>query len=279
MTVIAIDVGATGIQAGFGGWSDRPVPVADDPTPGSAADLVDYLRETVVDLAARARDVDRSIEAVAVALPGTLSAAGRLTTSLHTGFAGLDLDSALGADLDCPLVVANDTNAQALGCATADETLCYVALGTGVGGAIVDDGHLFAGANGYAGEIGHVGVSGSDRDCVCGKTGCLYTRAAGEAIAADLGASWWRGDLSASARERVEAAGRAVGEAAATAATLVDPDRVVLTGHLTGYEPFATGLDAAPDHPFADLAVETVPETWPFARDGLAALARDADDG
>lgn len=279
MTVIAIDVGATGIQAGFGGWPDRPDPVADDETPADTDALVGYVRTTVEDLTATANAADRPVSAVAIGLPGTLDGDGRLAESLHTGFAGADVSSAVGAVVDHPVVLANDTNAQALGCGADAETLCYVALGTGVGGALVADGDLVEGANGFAGEIGHVRVAASDRPCVCGKTGCLYTLAAGTALEADLGEAWWADELDATERDRVETAGAAVGEAAATAAALVDPDRIVVAGHLTARDAFDRGLSATWDHPFSDCALETVVDTWPLARDGLVQCARRERDG
>lgn len=272
VTVITLDVGATGVQGGYGGWTAREEVQVDEPTPESTDAFVSLVRTVIADLRAEARNADRQVEAVAVGLPGTLTADGRLDTSLHTSFAGLDLEAALAGDVDCPLVLANDTNAQALGCASPEETLCYVALGTGVGGAVVDGGRLFEGARGFAGEVGHVRVTTSDRQCVCGKRGCLYTAAAGTALVEDLGDAWWDRDRTPSDRARIEDAGRAVGEAATTVAAVIDPDRVVVAGQLTGQAPFRSGLTGAVSHPFSACPVETVRGTWPLARDGLARL-------
>ena len=62
--------------------------------------------------------------------------------------------------------------------------LLFVALGTGVGAAVVLDGTPLRGAHARAGEIGHVPVAGHDEPCPCGGRGCLETVASARAVAA-----------------------------------------------------------------------------------------------
>jgi glucokinase len=77
-----------------------------------------------------------------------------------------------------PIHLANDVNAAALGelkfgAGEDYETFVMVTLGTGVGGAIVVDGRLHQGIQGFAGEVGHMTVDPNGPACACGNIGCL----------------------------------------------------------------------------------------------------------
>jgi glucokinase len=93
----------------------------------------------------------------------------------------------LEEDLMMPVIVANDANVAALGEAwmgggKGEKNLIMVTLGTGVGGGIISEGNLIAGAHGSGGEIGHMHVEDNETDfCGCGRTGCLeqYASATG----------------------------------------------------------------------------------------------------
>lgn len=277
-TAVVVDVGATWTQAGFGGWEERQEPIYSEDSPDTRDGLVRTLRRLTDELVSVARSADRKVERIAVGLPGWVDSDGRLVESPHAPFGGLDINAELGNEVDVPFVVENDANAQALGCAEGSETVCYVALGTGVGGGVVEAGSLLKGANGFAGEVGHIPVSGSDRPCPCGKEGCLGTVASGESLRKDLGDSWWERELSPDEERRVEEAGEAVGEAASVLAALNDPTRVVVAGSLTRREGFMAGVTKTWDHPWTDCSLETVGDTWDLARDGLTRLARKDTD-
>jgi glucokinase len=80
-----------------------------------------------------------------------------------------------------------DTNVAALGelafgAAIGVSHFLYLTVSTGVGGSIVSDGRIFGGADGFAGELGHVPVGG-DEPCACGATGHLEAIASGVGIA------------------------------------------------------------------------------------------------
>jgi glucokinase len=72
--------------------------------------------------------------------------------------------------------------------------MVYLTISTGVGGGVIIDNRLFRGANGNAGEIGHMSVAYDGRRCLCGNTGCLEAYCSGTSLAAR-------------AREAVEAGG------------------------------------------------------------------------
>ena len=86
------------------------------------------------------------------------------------------------------VVIDNDVNVMALGeisqgAGTSVENLIFVKIGTGIGAGIVCEGMIYRGANGCAGDIGHIGVIQSGPLCPCGNKGCLEAVAGGPAIA------------------------------------------------------------------------------------------------
>ena len=83
----------------------------------------------------------------------------------------------------------NDANVAALGewrfgAGQGGASLLYVTISTGIGGGWVLGGRIWGGADGMAGEIGHMLVRPGGAACVCGRRGCLEAEACGRAIAA-----------------------------------------------------------------------------------------------
>jgi glucokinase-like ROK family protein len=79
-----------------------------------------------------------------------------------------------------PVYLENDANASALGeyyfgAGKNIENFLYLSMDIGIGGGIISNGQLFHGANGYAGEFGHVTIDSGGSRCNCGKIGCLET--------------------------------------------------------------------------------------------------------
>ena len=99
---------------------------------------------------------------------------------------------------DAPVLVDNDVNIMALGEHWAHwrevEHLLYVKVGTGIGCGIVADRRIHRGAEGAAGDIGHIVVTDhEDVVCRCGNTGCLEAVAGGRALAQRLAAAGYDG--------------------------------------------------------------------------------------
>jgi len=63
------------------------------------------------------------------------------------------------------------------------DDLVYVKVGTGVGAGMLLNGHIYRGASGSAGEIGHITIDENGPQCKCGNRGCLEAFAGGDAIA------------------------------------------------------------------------------------------------
>lgn len=199
------------------------------------------------------------IVTVGVGAAGQVRADGTLVTTANVGgWREVNLGRRVGEALGASGTTDNDAKVELLaeldrGAARGAKTVLLVAVGTGVGGAFAQDGMIFRGAQGFAGEIGHTPVHMGDRPCGCGSTGHLETfcsgtgilrsgqeRAAGHpdgplarAMARSPGAhgvfeAAEAGD--ADARAVLAGAGAVLGEAIANFVTVLAADRVVLAG-------------------------------------------------
>ncbi|MDO5662702.1 MAG: ROK family protein, partial [Brachybacterium sp.] len=117
----------------------------------------------------------------------------------------------------------------------------YLRGETGIGGAVVLDGTILGGENGWAGEIGHVVISPDGPTCRCGRRGCVEAYASHHALRASAGLSAdvpiedLIGSLSAAAGGRaavIDQMGRPLGLALAGAMNVLDLSTVVLGGYL-----------------------------------------------
>lgn len=100
---------------------------------------------------------------------------------------GERLGSLVSEATGLPTVVENDANAAAwgeyrFGAAAGSRSAVVVTLGTGVGGGVILDGQLIRGANGFAGEIGHITLSENGPLCGCGRRGCWDMMGSGRAL-------------------------------------------------------------------------------------------------
>ncbi len=192
------------------------------------------------------------VRAVVIGLPGPVD--GRLGAPVRPpimpGWHAYPVTTRLRERFGCPAVLENDVNLRALGEARAlppdQAPLLFVKVGTGIGGGLVDSaGGLHHGADGAAGDIGHVRVRGApDEPCVCGNIGCIEAVASAGAIVrrlvregspittiTDLRAAIGHGDPRALAAVREAAA--LIGELVAMLVHLYNPARVALGGALT----------------------------------------------
>jgi predicted NBD/HSP70 family sugar kinase len=183
----------------------------------------------VVDLAADlATTSTRPLLGCGVGSPGVVGPNGIVVEAPNLGWFGANLAGRLATGLPCPVHVANDANAAALGERTFGDasapSLLLVKVGQGVGAGVVIDGHLVTGDRFAAGEIG----DGRGERCACGRTGCLET-----AIAAPLLRSRLERAGSRAATSRVlNTAGRSLGMALAPVVSTLNLHDVVLSGPL-----------------------------------------------
>jgi predicted NBD/HSP70 family sugar kinase len=196
---------------------------------------------------------------VGMGLPGPVDPAeGQIVSpSRMPGWHGMRVRSWLVDRFEVPAVVDNDANLLALGeyrsrwAHTDVRDLVAVKVGRGIGCGIVAGGTVHHGANGAAGDISHVRVSGGELLCGCGRVGCLETVASGAVLLSSLGmpsvtelvAQVHRGD--AAANQAVREAGRYLGEVLAVVVNFFNPQVLVIGGSLSAADPLIASLRAA----------------------------------
>jgi predicted NBD/HSP70 family sugar kinase len=144
-------------------------------------------------LRARVRG-DDPVRAAVIGVPGPVD--GQRGTPVRppimAGWHAYPVSARLRRTFGCPVLLENDVNLRALGEARAlpadQAPLLFVKVGTGIGGGLITGaGELHHGADGAAGDIGHVRVRGGpDVRCVCGNVGCIEALASASAIARRL---------------------------------------------------------------------------------------------
>lgn len=201
------------------------------------------------------------------------------------GWRNLPLGEHLTRTLGLPVLVDNDVNTLATaeslyGTGRGFDHFVVVTLGEGVGMGIVVDGEPYRGGRGAAGELGHVGAGG-DRQCSCGKRGCLETLVSEPGLLESArerrvilpgdGPDQLVAKAVAGNRPALElyaAAGTALGDALASATVVLDPEAVVIAGEGTRGWPY---MEAA----FADRFAAG---GFPPSRDRIPVFVDEWDD-
>jgi glucokinase len=198
-------------------------------------------RRLVRDAATQLRGTAGPFEMVGLGFPGQVD--------FHRGFVGgsvmldgwrdVPLAEILAEDLGLPCVIDNDVNCAAiaeLGARGDDvpDSMLFVAVGTGIGGAITLGHQLWRGHTGVAGEIGNITIDRHGEHCWCGRRGCLNTFASGSAIEQRLGEggslAWQPNPTDPEVVRVLEEAAAALGIGLANALNLLNPELVVLGG-------------------------------------------------
>ena len=186
---IGVDVGGTKIAAGVVDEEGNVLEALRRSSPAKErAAIIDMIVAVTAELAARHKTAS-----VGIGAAGFVSSdRSTIAHGTNLDWTGLNLGQAVSGRVDLPVVVENDANAfgwaeARFGAARGKRNALIVAIGTGVGGAIIVDGHLLRGAAGFGGEIGHINVVPGGRPCGCGLRGCLERYSAGTA----LGVNGW----------------------------------------------------------------------------------------
>lgn len=132
----------------------------------------------------------QNVEGIGIGVPGPVSADFTVNKCVNLGWGVFNLKEKMNQLLpEIPNVAAgNDANVATLGelwqgGGKGYQSAVMFTLGTGVGGGVVVDGKIVAGANGGAGEVGHMTVEpGETVPCACGKYGCLEQYASANGI-------------------------------------------------------------------------------------------------
>lgn len=193
---------------------------------------------------------DQLLSGVVVGVPATVDAACRrvLQAPNVDGLSGLDLADLLEAVAGVPVVIEKDVNLLILSDIhdlgiDPSASVAGVYFGTGIGNALYLGGQVWHGANGVAGELGHVPQFGRTEVCGCGNPGCLECFGGGHHLAAVMREHFPQTPIGKafvyhSAAPQVEEVLDAMAIAVATEANVLDPAEVIIGGGLPAMEGF-----------------------------------------
>ncbi len=244
-----VDIGGTTVKLGLVSREGELLDKREFPTfrdvGATFDDIADHMRQVMSEFP------DCTCVGAGVGVPGPIVNQSTVTHCANLGWRNLNVAQELSSRANVPVRVANDANLAALGeCwqggGKGCRNLVLFTVGTGVGGGIICDGRIVAGATGGGGEVGHMPVPfHSDWQCGCGKKGCLEVTASATGIiraakafspfkemekvtAKDVYDAAAAGDENAQAV--VNEAADALGYAAATVSCIVNPEVVLLGG-------------------------------------------------
>jgi len=207
-----------------------------------------------------------TLEAIGIGVPGPVSFRDGVPVSppIMPGWDRYPVRDTLARAHGCPVVVDNDVNVMTLGeqhsgVARTIDDLLFVKIGSGIGCGVQVHGRIFRGAEGCAGDIGHIQVEEDGPICSCGNSGCLEAYFGGVALVRDATAAARSGESPAlaerlavvgvlTARDVAECAaagdntcvslirvgGRRVGQVLATLVSFMNPSMIVIGGGLSG---------------------------------------------
>lgn len=262
--LLAADLGATSIDVAIADLGARvvqslaePVDIAAGPEVilGRVEALFDRLRDLVPDGIG-------PLCGIGIGVPGPVEfSTGRpVSPPIMPGWDRYPVRDRFEARYASPVWVDNDVNVMGIGewrwgASRGHENVVWVKIGTGIGAGLISDGLPHRGAQGAAGDVGHIQVVDEGVVCRCGNIGCLEALAGGAALARDAelaarsGKSSWlaeeldrAGALTAAAVatgarhgdqasvELLQRSGRLVGHMLATVVNLFNPSLIVIGG-------------------------------------------------
>lgn len=257
MYKFGVDVGGTTVKIGLfsgDGKLEEKYEIATDKS-DQGAHIIEHIAAKLDEIIAEKSYGILDCMGVGIGLPGPVDR-GMILGCVNLGWGIFSIVEEFSkAFHNVPVYAGNDANIAALGEYVAGagkgmKNMMMVTLGTGVGGGIIIDGRILEGANGGAGEIGHIPVNPQEQDtCGCGKKGCLeqYASATGivriaEKLRKENGNTALPAGCTAKqvfdyakegdelAMKAVEELGRYLGLALASCACVLNPEGIVIGG-------------------------------------------------
>jgi len=230
--------------------------------------VLSRVRALMAELLAQCGKTARDVVAIGIGVPGPVDfETGQLVNPpLMPEWDSFSIRDDLRADYSAPVFVDNDVNLMALGelwrLQRGLQNFLVIKIGTGIGCGIVCHGEVYRGANGSAGDVGHICVDPHGPRCHCGNLGCVESMAGGPAIAAqaieaaragespmlaavlaergtitpfDVGQASRAGDAASNAI--VQRAGALIGQMLASIVNFFNPSHVFIGGGITRIGP------------------------------------------
>jgi predicted NBD/HSP70 family sugar kinase len=253
--VLGIDLGGTKLHVALADLAGRIIGERREPThPLGGTELVEQIGTLADALLAEIGLHAGAIRAATMGSPGVFqSSTGRILLAPNIpGLGDMDVAGALAARLGCSVQIENDVNLAALGerwsgCCVNVDTFAFVALGTGIGMGIVDDGRLLRGAGGAAGEIAYLPIGGDPFDARLHRLGTLESavgsaaildryHGAGGAPALNVRTVFERLDAGdPAAAVTLDETARLLAQACMAICALLDPGLIVFGGSIGGH--------------------------------------------
>ncbi|GER84522.1 sugar kinase [Thermogemmatispora aurantia] len=228
--------------------------------------VLEQVTRTFLALLQQQQVAPQKVHGIGISVPGPVEfATGRVVSPpIMTGWDGFDIPGYFLERFACPTLVDNDVNVMAFGeykaCWPEHPHMLMVKVGTGVGCGIISNGQILRGAQGAAGDLGHIPYSGDLANlttpplCRCGNRGCVEAYAGGWALLRDLRALGHQVHSTYEVVRLIRAgqqdavhlarqAARVLGQAISDAVSLLNPSLVVLGGRLAhADEPLLAGI-------------------------------------
>jgi glucokinase-like ROK family protein len=234
----AVDLGATSIDVEITDGRLRPIAAYAEPADIRSGPKVLLTRLAEILAKFKVEGAYGHLHGIGIGVPGPVSFREGCPIRPPTmpGWDRFPVRDVLSREHRCPVVVDNDANVMAVGeryggVANSVDDLLFVKLGTGIACGIVLNGELYRGADGCAGDIGHIPVDRHGPVCACGNVGCLEAVVGGAALARSATAAA-RAGTSPALAQRLATAGFVTGR---------DVARAVAEGDATSIELVRTG--------------------------------------
>ena len=269
MNRIGIDLGGTKTEAVILDSNDRILTRKRVSTP--QADGYDAILDTIHALVKHMETASGSRCHIGIGTPGAISShSGLMRNSNTVCLNGKPVLKDIEDILDRPVRMANDANCFALsesrnGAARTYESCFGIIMGTGVGGGIVVNGRLHAGAMHIGGEWGHNLLEDDGPPCYCGRKGCVETLLSGPGMSRDHHQNGGEANTDPATIVQLAESGNAIamatverflarfGRAVAAVINILDPHAIVIGGGMSNIDLLYTrGRDMIEPHIFSD---------------------------
>ena len=265
-SLLSVEFGATDVTVALTDLNGSIIEsAAQDLDIAEGPDVVLSAAESIMDEVLK-RHPSTALWGIGVGLPGPVefSLGTPISPPIMPGWDRYPVRMRLSARYSAPTWIDNDVNILAIGearrgLAQGIEDAIFVKIGTGIGAGLISDGQIHRGAQGAAGDIGHVRVGTATKQaCRCGKVGCLEALAGGFAIGnqglaaardgsshilasilADTGTITARSVAEAASRGDLVAneilgnAGRLIGETLAILINFFNPSLIIIGGEVS----------------------------------------------
>ncbi|MDO3445347.1 ROK family transcriptional regulator, partial [Agrobacterium sp. V1] len=212
--------------------------------------VLNWIEEQFEALLSKIGKTTANVLGIGIGLPAPVDYAnGRVVgPSVMVGWDNFEIRQHLEERFGVPVYAENDVNLLALSDHRQRRTnvseMVFVKVGTGIGSGIITEGRLYRGAQGAAGDIGHIQFAREPAPlCRCGKIGCVEARAAGWAIARELRKEGIEAHTARDVTRLVELgqplaihlvreSGRILGEVMTSLVSILNPQMIVIGGTL-----------------------------------------------